>query len=33
MFLLDSGCKNIQGNYYGEPMPADKIEKTCFGIK
>ena len=30
-FLLDSGCKNIQGHYYGEPMPADKIEKKCFG--
>jgi diguanylate cyclase (GGDEF)-like protein/PAS domain S-box-containing protein len=31
-FLLDSGCKNMQGNYYGEPLPAEKIEKKCFGI-
>lgn len=32
-FLLENGCKNIQGNYYGEPMPAEKIEKKCFGSK
>jgi len=29
-FLLDCGCKNIQGYYYSEPVPADKIEKKYF---
>lgn len=29
-FLLDSGCKYLQGHYYAEAMPADKIEKKFF---
>ena len=31
-FLLDSGCKNIQGYYYGEPMPVEEIEKKCLRV-
>ncbi len=31
-FLLECGCENIQGYYYGEPMPADEIEKKCFDV-
>ena len=29
-FLLASGCKHIQGYYYGEAVPAEEIEKECF---
>ncbi len=31
-FLLSNGCKHIQGYYYGEPVPAQQIEKNSFGI-
>ena len=31
-FLLDSGCKQIQGYYYGEAVPAEEIEKKCFAV-
>ncbi len=26
-FLLENGCKNIQGYYYGRPMPADEMRE------
>ena len=29
-FLLNSGCKHIQGYYYGEPMSAEEIAKKYF---
>lgn len=31
-FLLDSGCRNIQGYYYDKPIPVDEIEKKwlCY---
>jgi diguanylate cyclase (GGDEF)-like protein/PAS domain S-box-containing protein len=32
-FLLENGCHYIQGHYYCEALPADKIEKKCFAIK
>ncbi len=31
-FLLENGCKHIQGYYYNKPMPADEIEKKYFVI-
>lgn len=31
-FLLENGCKDIQGYYYGRPMPAEKIFSTYFSI-
>ena len=32
-FLLENGCHYIQGHYYCEALPADKIEKKCLAIK
>ena len=29
-FLRKNGCKNIQGYYYGKPMPADEIKEKCL---
>ncbi len=29
-FLVESGCVNLQGYYYCEPMSSDKIEKKCL---
>ena len=29
-FLRKNGCANIQGYYYGEPMPADKLKEKCL---
>ena len=29
-FLVDCGCKNIQGYYYAEPMPAEQVEELWF---
>ena len=31
-FLLESGCQYIQGHYYCEALPAEKIEKKCLGM-
>ena len=31
-FLLENGCKHMQGYYYCEPLPADEIEEECFKI-
>jgi len=28
VFLVENGCKNIQGYFYAKPMPADEMEKT-----
>ncbi len=30
-FLLASGCKHIQGYHCGKAVPAEEIEKKCFG--
>jgi diguanylate cyclase (GGDEF)-like protein/PAS domain S-box-containing protein len=31
-FLLASGCKQIQGHYYCEAVPAEEIGKKCFDL-
>jgi EAL domain-containing protein (putative c-di-GMP-specific phosphodiesterase class I) len=32
-FFLENGCHYIQGHYYCEALPAEKIEKKCLGIQ
>jgi EAL domain-containing protein (putative c-di-GMP-specific phosphodiesterase class I) len=29
-FLIENGCKNIQGYFYSRPMPADEIEELLL---
>jgi diguanylate cyclase (GGDEF)-like protein len=29
-FLLENGCENMQGYYYGKPMSAEVIEEKCL---
>jgi len=31
-FLIEHGCINMQGYYYGRPMLANEIEKKCFNL-
>jgi len=31
IFLVENGCKNIQGYFYAKPMPADEMKKMLRG--
>ena len=31
VFLVENGCKNIQGYFYAKPMPADEMKKMLRG--
>ena len=32
-FLIENGCYQIQGYYYGRPMPAEEMKKTLLSHK
>ena len=31
-FLLENGCKHMQGYYYCKPLPVNEIEEECFKV-